>query len=114
MIDDLLHHLLGRSARECVVAGDQLVEKVKELVAEGSAKRIVLRSSEGKELFSLPLNVGVAAGGVVTLAAPLLAAIGAVAALVTKVQIEIVRSDDEPADEPPGPVGPPSSGSSNV
>lgn len=95
------------------VAGDQLVSKVKELVAEGSAKRIVLRSSEGKELFSLPLNVGVAAGGVVTLAAPLLAAIGAVAALVTKVQLEIVRIDHGPADEPPGPV-PPASGSFNI
>lgn len=36
MIDDLLHHLLGRSARECVVAGDQLVGSRAAAAREGS------------------------------------------------------------------------------
>ena len=77
------------------VAGDQLVAKVKELIADSSTKRIVIRNQDDKELFSIPMNVGVVGGGIVTLAAPLLAAIGAVAALVSQVKIDIVR-DVEP------------------
>lgn len=80
------------------VAGDQLVAKVKELIADSSTKRIVIHSQDGKELFSIPMNVGVVGGGLVTLAAPLLAAIGAVAALVTQVRIDVVR-EAEPTPE---------------
>ncbi len=87
------------------IAGDQLVAKIKELVAEGGTRRVVLRSAEGRELLSLPMNVGVAAGGVVTLAAPLLAAVGAVAALVSHVQLDVVRVDDHTSTTPsPPPV----------
>ena len=87
------------------VAGDQLVSTVKRLISDGSTRRIVLRSEDGKELFSLPMNVGVAAGGVVTLAAPLLAAVGAVAALVSHVQLDVVRVDDHTSTTPsPPPV----------
>lgn len=85
------------------VAGDQLVSKVKELLAEGSARRLVIHSEDGKELFSLPMNVGVAGAGIVTLAAPLLAAVGAVAALVTKVRIDIVRTGDDDPDDSTSP-----------
>lgn len=80
------------------VAGDQLVSKVNELVKEGNAKRVVIRDHDGKELLSLPLNIGVAAGGLVTLAAPGLAALGALAALVAKVTLEIERSGDTEAE----------------
>lgn len=90
------------------IAGDQLVAKIKELVAEGSTRRVMLRSAEGRELFSLPMNVGVAAGGVVTLAAPLLAAVGAVAALVSHVQLDVMRVQDAAPTVPP-PATPPTS-----
>ncbi len=73
------------------VASHQLVGKVRELVQDGNAKRVVIKDQDGKELLTVPLTMGVAAGGVLTLAAPMLAAIGAVAALVTKVQLEVVR-----------------------
>lgn len=82
------------------VAGDQLVSTVKRLISDGSTRRIVLRSEDGKELFSLPMNVGVAGAGIMTLASPLLAAIGAVAALVSKVHIDVVRQGE--GDENPG------------
>jgi urease accessory protein UreE len=75
------------------IAGDQL-----------GTRRVVLRSAEGRELLSLPMNVGVAAGGVVTLAAPLLAAVGAVAALVSHVQLDVVRVDDHTPTVPSPPV----------
>jgi hypothetical protein len=78
--------------------------EIKELVAEGGTRRVVLRSAEGRELLSLPMNVGVAAGGVVTLAAPLLAAVGAVAALVSHVQLDVVRVDDHTPTVPSPPV----------
>lgn len=76
------------------VAGDQLVSTVRELIKDGSTKRIVIRGQDDKELFSVPMNVGVVGGGLVTLAAPMLAAVGAVAALVTQVKIDVVRQGD--------------------
>lgn len=76
------------------VAGDQLVGKMQQLVAEGKTKRVVIKDQHDKELMSIPLNVGVAAGGLVTLAAPGLAAIGAVAGLVARVKLDIERIDD--------------------
>lgn len=87
------------------VAGDQLVSKVRELIADGRTRRIVIKDRENKELFSVPMNVGVVGGGVVALAAPMLAAIGAVAALVTQVRIDVVREhEDEPGEVLDGEV----------
>lgn len=79
------------------VQGDQLLSKIKELVSDSRTRRIVLRSADGKEILSLPMNVGLAAGGIATLAAPMLAAVGAIAALVTHVRLDVVR---EGAGEP--------------
>lgn len=74
------------------VAGEQLVGKINELMKEGNARRVVIKDQDGKELVTVPLNLGVAAGGLVALAAPGLAAVGALAALVTKVKLEVERS----------------------
>lgn len=92
----------GRVTEQIEVAGDQLVGKVKELYADGKTRRIVLHSEDGKELFRLPMNVGVIGGGVLALASPVIAAVGAVAALATKVRIDVVREgdDDDPQDAP--------------
>lgn len=83
---------------EIEVAGDQLVASVKRLAAEGHVKRIRITEPDGDLIVELPLTIGAIAGGAVVLAAPLLAVIGALAAFVTKVKIEIVRSgtDDTP------------------
>lgn len=89
-----------RLTEKVEVAGDQLVAKLNELVKEGSAKRVIIRDNEGKELLSVPLNLGVAAGGLVTLAAPGLAAVGALAALVAHVHLEIERVDGEAPTDP--------------
>lgn len=75
------------------IAGGQLVEKVKELIAEGNVRRVIIRSQDNKTLVEIPLTAGVVVGGVVTLAAPLLAALGALAALIAKVKIQIIRTD---------------------
>ena len=59
----------------------------------------MIRSQDGKELLSVPMNVGVVGGGLVTLAAPMLAALGAVAALVTQVRIDVVREGEQSAED---------------
>ncbi|MEO0560653.1 MAG: DUF4342 domain-containing protein [Chloroflexota bacterium] len=73
------------------VAGNQLVDKVKELVAEGNVRRIILRAPDDKVMMEMTLTTSAVVGGAITLAAPWLAALGAVAALVSRMRIEIVR-----------------------
>lgn len=80
---------------EIEVAGSELVERVKELVKEGNVRRLIIRNSKGELLMEIPLTAGVAVGGVVTIIAPLLAALGAMAALLVKVKVEVVRTGDE-------------------
>ena len=79
---------------EVEVAGSELVERVKELAREGNTRRVIIKNPEGQELITVPLTFGVVAGGVVTLYAPLLAALGAVAALVTRVKLEVIREEE--------------------
>jgi hypothetical protein len=64
---------------EFQVSGDMLVAKIKELVHEGNIRRIMIKNEEGRTLIDVPLTLGV----VGVLVAPQLAAIGAIAALVT-------------------------------
>ena len=80
---------------EIEVAGSELVERIKELVKEGNVRRLIIRNSKGELLMEIPLTAGVAVGGVVTIMAPLLAALGAMAALLVKVKVEVVRTKDE-------------------
>lgn len=85
---------------EVEVAGTQLVERVKELAKDSSTRRVIIRNPEGEELITLPLTVGVVAGGVLTLYAPLLAALGAIAALVSRVKLEVIREEVAEGSEP--------------
>ncbi len=84
--------------QEIEVAGDQLVGSIKRLAAEGQVKRIRITEPDGDLLVEVPLTIGAIAGGAVVIAAPLLALIGALAAFMTRVKIEVVRSgaDDTP------------------
>jgi hypothetical protein len=81
---------------EIEIAGSQLVERAKELIAEGNVRRLIIRTQDNKAILEIPLTAGVVVGGVVTLAAPLLAALGALAALIAKVKIQIVRTEEPP------------------
>ena len=83
---------------EIEVAGNNLLERIKDLVAEGNARRVIIKTKEGKELLEMLLTVGVVGGGIVTMAAPVWAAIGAFAALATQVKLEVVR--EEPLEAP--------------
>lgn len=69
------------------VKGEDLLKKVKQLIHEGNIRRITIKDKEGKTIIELPLTIGV----VGALIAPMLAAVGAVAALVTECSITVER-----------------------
>jgi len=89
---------IGRSAGEHAtltreehrVRGDTLLAKVKELVHQGNVRRIIVKNDDGNTLIEAPLTVGVV-GAVV---APVWAALGAIAALVTNCSIEVELAED--------------------
>ena len=82
------------------VNGNQVVEKIKELIHEGNIRRVRL-IHKGRPLIDIPLTVGVGVAAVTALAAPVLAALGAIAALITECTIEVEKIEDSPeeADE---------------
>ena len=69
------------------VKGDELLKRVKEIVKEGNVRKIIIKDKKAKTLIELPLTLGVV--GVVL--APVLAAVGAIAALVTECTITVER-----------------------
>jgi len=75
------------------VRGEHLVDRVKELIHQGNVRRIIIRH-EGHTILELPLTLGVV-GAVL---APMLAAVGALAALLTESTIEVERRPDEEND----------------
>jgi|MTBAKSStandDraft_2_1061841.scaffolds.fasta_scaffold08263_2 glutamate mutase epsilon subunit len=85
---------------EIELEGRQLVDRVKELLREGNVRKLSVKDADGKYLLEIPLTVGVVAGGVFMLYAPVAAALGAIAGLLANVKIEIVREVDD--DDPPG------------
>lgn len=71
------------------IKGEDLVKKVKELIHEGNVRRIIIKNKEGKTLIEFPLTFGVV--GVII--APVLAAVGAIAALVSECSIVVEREE---------------------
>lgn len=69
------------------ISGDKLLVKIKELVKEGNVRRISIKNKSGKIVIEFPLTLGV----VGTILAPTLAAIGAIAALLTECTLTVER-----------------------
>lgn len=69
--------------------GENLLKKVRELINEGNIRRITIKDKEGKEVMNFPLTIGVV--GVVL--APVLAAVGALAAVIGECTIEVEREE---------------------
>lgn len=80
---------MTKKFEEFNVHGDDLLGKVKKLIAEGNVRRISIRDKKGKTIVELPLTIGVV-GAVL---APALAAVGAIAALVGECSIAVERDD---------------------
>lgn len=82
------------------VRSRDLVDKVRELVHESNIRRIIIKDDKGNTFMEIPLSVATLGA----LFAPLLAAVGAVAALVADFTIVLERiEEDKPAAAPPGP-----------
>ena len=77
------------------VAGSDLVDRAKKLIAEGNVRRLIIRNSDDEKLLEVPLTAGVMVGGAFSLIAPVLAALGAMAALMARVKIEVVRTEGQ-------------------
>jgi hypothetical protein len=77
------------------VAGSDLVDRAKKLIAEGNVRRLIIRNSDDEKLLEVPLTAGVMVGGAFTLIAPVLAALGAMASLLARVKIEVVRTEGQ-------------------
>ncbi len=75
------------------INGESLLKKVKELIAEGNIRKITITEKSGKEIMSFPLSIGI----VGALLAPILAAVGALAALIGECSITVER--EEPGTE---------------
>jgi hypothetical protein len=88
-------------SEEIEVAGEELVARVKELAADAQVKRIRITEPDGDLVLEVPLAIGAIAGGAVVLAAPFLAVLGALAAFVTKVKIEVIRDGKASAEGKP-------------
>ncbi len=79
---------------EFSIHGDKLVAKVKELLHAGNIRRITIKNEAGRPLIEIPLTMGVVVG----LLAPVLAAVGALAALMTSCIISVERVGDDEVD----------------
>lgn len=89
---------------QCRVQANELVDKVKELIHEGNVRRIIIKDERGHTFMEIPLTV--AAVGVVL--APVLAAVGAIATVVSRFHVVVERNVPvTPTEEKPAASGPP-------
>lgn len=85
-----IHKDSGKTKKEEFhVTGDKLLQKVKEIINEGNARKITIKDKNGKELVVFPLTLGVVGAVLV----PVLAAVGTIAALVTECTITVEREE---------------------
>ena len=74
---------------EFKVKGEDLLSKIKQLIEDGNVRRVIIKDKNNKTIVEIPLTIGVV--GIVL--APVLAAVGAIAALVSECKILVERSD---------------------
>jgi hypothetical protein len=79
-----------RRSEEFRVNGSEVIQKINELIHEGNIRRIILKNEEGKTLIEIPLTLGLVGAAFM----PVLAAVGALAALVVRMTIVIEKVDD--------------------
>jgi len=72
------------------VNGEQLLAKIKELIHAGNIRRIIIKNKEGKTVMEIPLTIGVVGAVLV----PTLAAVGAIAALVSEATVVVEKIED--------------------
>ncbi len=91
------------SEEKVSVSGGQLVDKMKELIHEGNVRRVRIIHDE-RTLVDVPLTLGVPVAAATVVWVPVLAAVGAIAGLVTDCTLEIERVDEKKKDDADGPA----------
>lgn len=86
-----------QALREIKIKGNQLVDRVREVIEEGNARRIIVKK-DGRAVMEFPLSVGVGGAAAAILLSPTLAAIGAFASLASDVHV-VVERFEPPKDE---------------
>jgi hypothetical protein len=72
---------------EFKLSGNEIIEKIKSIVKEGNARKIIIKNENGETVAEFPLTVG----AVGALLVPILAAVGAIAALLTKCTLVVEK-----------------------
>ena len=75
---------------EFKVKGEELVEKIKQLLHEGNIRRIIIKDEDGKVYLEIPVTFGV----VGVFLAPTIAALGALAAMVANLKVEVIKKEE--------------------
>ncbi|MDE3033897.1 MAG: DUF4342 domain-containing protein [Acidobacteriota bacterium] len=74
---------------EFKLEGGKVLDKIKELIHQGNIRRIILKTEEGKTLIEIPLTIGLVGAALL----PILAAVGALAAVVTRMVILVEKTE---------------------
>jgi hypothetical protein len=98
-------------AEEVDVSSKHLLSEINRLIGEGNVRTLTVKSEDGHVFLTIPLTAGAVAGGILTLGAPWLAILAAVAGLVAKVKIEVTRDEAPPTEaftktDSPAPIPP--------
>lgn len=90
-MDDQPKNAWKTFAEEVEVSGHHLLGEINRLIAEGNVRKLVVKTDDGQVFLTIPLTAGAVAGGILTLGAPWLAILAAVAGLVANIRLEITR-----------------------
>ncbi len=74
---------------EIKIDGGQVLDKIKDLIHQGNIRRIILKNEDGKTLIEIPLTLGLVGAALL----PVFAAVGALAALVTRMVIVVEKTE---------------------
>jgi hypothetical protein len=85
---------------EFKVKGEELVEKVKQLIHEGNVRRLIIKDEDGRVYLEIPVTFGL----IGAFFAPMLAAVGAIAAMAANLKVEVVRDEEPPSQEKKEPI----------
>jgi Flp pilus assembly pilin Flp len=88
----------AQRTQEFTISGDEVVAKVRELIQEGNVRRLIIKNEEGRTMIEVPLTIGLIGAALL----PVLAAIGAAAAIATRCTVVVEREEPtKGAEEPP-------------
>ncbi len=82
------------TVEEFKISGDVLVAKIKELIAQGNVRRIIIKNEEGHTLIEIPMTVGVIGGVISAALFPVVAAVGVIGAMVAHLTVVIERQEE--------------------